>query len=258
MYSLSPSSRAFPSLSLLRRVGACVLACTLAATAHAQKAPQPDAGGGGGGGDAPIKMADGEEIVARDLPLLGGDFEKAAPDAKRPAFWQRPDGLTTFWVDRPEGGGKCVKLDSTVDKEQVYAWQDELKKNPDAKPPAPRPPKGKYEAIGATYGALLWSEWYRVERDVDYVLTADVQTNNPKVFLWVKGYIQHQGYMRVTYKIRKECEAKESGGNWKTWTLRLSPTKVTKTVQYMRVQLVALWPAGVAFIDNVSLKKAGD
>ncbi|MCR4315169.1 MAG: hypothetical protein NUW37_02340 [Planctomycetes bacterium] len=221
-------------------------------SASAQQSPPPD-------DDAPEQVV---HEVGVNL-LSNGDFESADDeDDERPAGWVPFDGITAFW-DRENGvdDSGCVLLDNTPEKDQVYEVWERLRLDGDREQVTDLVPRqGTYSTIASTYGALCWSEYVGVEPDATYKLSADVKAvgvddpeKQPLVMLWLKGYIQHRGRLRVIYKGRKECH--DLTDEFQNFSRIYHPTKQTPRVHTMRVMLVAYFPVGYAWVDNVVLEK---
>ncbi len=190
-----------------------------------------------------------------------GGFEKGSKGV--PASWQRPDGLTSFWVPAPKRKGRCLKIDTDVLKEQYRERQKELKKRPVPPPPEKKSTAGKkYSTVAAVEGVAFYSDWIPVKPGVAYELLVDVRTERgskaPKVF--VKGYVEDPrrppGYRRrVAYKKYLTCKASPS---WRTFSMTFHPTARTPRVKWIRVMLFAYWPPGVYYFDNVVVRPAVD
>ncbi len=217
-----------------------------------------------------------------------GDFEKGktTPDA-----WQTIDGLSSFWIDDPEPGGKrgkVLKLDTDVLQSQAYAWwakivenvepQDAPKKSPTVEP--------KYDTLAGLDGVWFWSDFIPVEKGKKYWLTVDVKGPGMKVFL--RGYAEKgstvfgaeadafQGYLRdPTGKIELKRGFKKqlkkyvwdawypAGGSdaWQTYARRekpFDPTSNTPNVRYVRVMIYPYWPPATYFVDNVRLLEVAE
>lgn len=189
-----------------------------------------------------------------------GDFEKGREGI--PLNWQRPDGLTSFWIRDPRAKSYVLKIDTDVLKDQYRARQKELKKNPLSPAPKKLPTKGKkYSTVAATEGVAYWSDWIPVKKGVTYKLSVDVRVDSgkksPKVF--VKGYVEDKnrppGYRRrVAYKKYLNCKATSE---WKTFGMEFNPTLRTPGVKWVRVMIFAYWPPGTYYFDNVKIYEAG-
>ena len=186
-----------------------------------------------------------------------GSFEKG--EKERPAGWQRPDGLTSFWVADPLRKGRCLKIDTDVYKDEYRARQDEMAREP-VPPARPKtPPVGaKYDTVAGVEGVAFYSDWIAVKPGQAYRLRVDVRTDSgrktPKVF--VKGYlldtrrpVPHQ--RRVAYKKYLNCSA---GTKWQTFETVFCPTLRSAEVQWMRIMLLPTWPPGLYFFDNVRVE----
>jgi len=132
-------------------------------------------------------------------PNYGFEKGKGSPEG-----WDEVDDLSSYWVERPGGGGKCLKFDSDVYPEDVDARAEEMKlpagKRPRAKPK--KPTSGpKYDTIAGTRGALLWSEYIEVEPGANYLLCVEVNTYAPETKVFIKGYAEVKGERRIGYKV---------------------------------------------------------
>jgi hypothetical protein len=185
-----------------------------------------------------------------------GAFEKGEKGIL--ARWQRPDDLTSFWVDDPLRKGTCLKIDSDVYKEEYRARQDEMKKDP-VPPARPKTPTtgSKYDTVAGVEGVSFYSDWIPVTPGQHYRLSVDArvdsETKTPKVF--VKGYFVDKRRpapyeRRVKYK--KSLDAK-AGEKWQTFSMTFCPTVPFADIQWVRVMFFAYWPPGVYYFDNVSL-----
>ncbi|MFA4944685.1 MAG: hypothetical protein WC789_08310 [Lentisphaeria bacterium] len=121
-----------------------------------------------------------------------GTFEKGG--AAGPAGWERPDGLSAFWLaGGVGGGGKAVKLDTDV---AVADWERNRRAPGSVPVKSPTTPP-KYDTIGAHGGAGLWSAPVRVERGQWYLLEMDVKAGSAQTssalgppMLCLRGYRQ--------------------------------------------------------------------
>ena len=185
-----------------------------------------------------------------------GSFERGKGGA--PVTWQRPDGLTSFWVSDPLRKGKCLKIDTDVAKEEYRARQKEMTKDP-VPPAKPKTPTtgDKYDTVAGVEGVSYYSAWIRVTPGQHYRLEADVRTEQgtktPKIF--VKGYLvdprrpkPHQ--RRVAYKKYLNCPATVK---WQTFRTTFCPTVRSADVTWLRVMIFAYWPPGIYYFDNVKV-----
>ncbi|MFO0926042.1 MAG: hypothetical protein U0736_03260 [Gemmataceae bacterium] len=219
---------------------------------------------------------------------LNGDFEKGTDT---PDGWQRVDGLTTFWVDDPDGKrGKIIKVDTDVLQSQGYDWWVKIARGARAKD-APRklpttPPK--YDTLAGLDGVWFWSDFIPVEKGKAYWLTVDIK-GEPDVMAWLVGYESKEstafgadagafqeflkektagkpkdnvrlfeGFInKYTWRGQLNARyAKPLENGWRRWTrdkLPFRPTKMTPKVRFVRVLLLPYWPPGVCYIDNVRL-----
>jgi hypothetical protein len=229
----------------------------------------------------PGEVADPATIPAGENLVANSDFEQGEGT---PAGWQTIDGLSSFWVDDPDGTrGKVLKLDTDVLQSQAYEWWTRLIAGA---APADAPQKlptvePKYDTLAGLDGVWFWSDPIKVEKGKQYWLTVDVKGPGMKVFM--RGYPQEpdlafgadegafQGYLKklkgefVQERGRKAFIKKYTwsawvpaggSGEWHTYSRRerpWDPTKNTPSVQYVRVMLYPYWPPGVYYIDNVRL-----
>jgi hypothetical protein len=223
----------------------------------------------------PATVPQGENLI------VNGDFEEGEGT---PAGWQTIDGLSSFWVDDPDGErGKVLKLDTDVSQTQAYEWWTKLvagasPSEAPAKLPTVEP---KYDTLAGLDGVWFWSDPVPVEKGKQYWLTVDVKGPGMKVFM--RGYPEMPdtafgadegalvGYLKklrgefVNERGRKAFIKKYTwsawvpaggGDQWRTYSRRekpWSPTKNTPNVKYVRVMLYPYWPPGVYYIDNVRL-----
>lgn len=147
---------------------------------------------------AALVLAPGATRAKDDDPnlIINGDCEKAdAADAKLPAGWSKPDGITTFWDATTGKPGHCLKLDTSVLKVDKQAFAD-AEASAKAAPPA----KGKvgkenqYSTVGAHEGVWFWSNFITVKSDdALFILEADVRAPAVSSYLFypqifVRGY----------------------------------------------------------------------
>src|SRR5262245_14307433 len=104
-----------------------------------------------------------------------GDFEGGTDT---PTGWQKIDGLTTFWVNDPDGKrGKVIKFDTDVLQEQGYEWWVKIadgakaKDAPKKKPTTPP----KYDTLAGLDGVWYWSDYFPHDKGKGYRLTHDVK-----------------------------------------------------------------------------------
>ena len=206
-------------------------------------------------------IEDGSRLGPELLPQ--GNFEKAKKNAKTPEGWDDVDDLTSFYVDRPDGNGKCLKFDSDVYDKEARARREEMKLPRDKRPPAkPKTPTTgpKYDTVAGGSGALLWSDYADVEPGATYRLVAEVNTYAPEVKIFIKGYMTHRGERRIAYKKYLKCKPEDEGelGKWKYYSTDFTPgnpyNKRIK-IEWVKVMIMVFWPPGEAYVDNVSIKK---
>jgi hypothetical protein len=197
------------------------------------------------------------QAVKKNL-VRNGSLEKGG--AKGPVDWQRPDGLTSFWVKDPLRSGKCLRFDTDVRKEEARARWAEMEQEdpPPAKPKTPTRGK-KFGTVGGADGVHFFSAPIAVRKGAAYRLDIDFlpgqcglpgrKKMRPKVF--IKGYVLHRGRKRRLYEVYKNCQG--TAGKWTHNTLYFHPTDRTPVVESMRVILFPYWPPGEYFFDNVRI-----
>src|SRR3954452_9273104 len=124
--------------------------------------------------------------------IANGDFEAGT---ETPTGWQKVDGLTTFWVNDPDGKrGKVIKFDTDVLQEQGYDWWVKIadgakaKDAPKKKPTTPP----KYDTLAGLDGVWYWSDFFPIEKGKAYWLTIDIKAGatkeTPDVMACLMGY----------------------------------------------------------------------
>jgi hypothetical protein len=252
-----------------------VLACVLAVHAADAHAADPRPLGPGDVAEDPGRFAALPNLV------VNGDFEQGEAT---PTGWQAVDGLSSFWVDDPDGQrGKVLKLDTDVLQSQAYEWWAQVREGAAAAAAPSKLPtiEPKYDTLAGLDGVWFWSDAIPVEKGKQYWLTVDVKGPGMKVLM--RGYPQQPdlafgadegafiGYLQKqagTFKNERGRKAfikkynwdswmKAGGGDgWQTYARRekpFSPTKNTPNVRYLRIMLYPYWPPGVYYIDNVRL-----
>lgn len=196
----------------------------------------------------------GEE--ERNLVANGG-FEEGPPGASKIPGWTEADGLTTFFESEP-GRGRVLRIDTDVLLTEADARWEEMalpaEERPPAKPKGPTTPP-KYDTVGGTTGAKVYSDYLRVEPGMRYRLTVDVKSDAPAVMIFVKGYARFQGGYRKYYQCYKNIPAPEPG--WHTCERTFNPTAKSPEVSHIRVMPYAFWPPGEAWIDDVRVTRVG-
>jgi hypothetical protein len=198
----------------------------------------------------------GAEEGERNL-VPNGDFEEGEKGATKIPGWTEVDGLTTFLESAP-GRGRVLRIDTDVLLAEANARWKEMELPPLHRPPAK--PKGptvepKYDTVGGTTGAKVYSDYIRVEPGMRYRLKADVKSDGPVVMIFVKGYAKHEGGFRKFYQCYKNV--KPATGEWATWERTFNPTAKSPKVTHIRVMPYAYWPPGQAWIDNIEVTRVG-
>jgi hypothetical protein len=179
-----------------------------------------------------------------------------------PTGWAKVDGLTSFWVPRDDGKGKCIVHDTEVLTSQAYPWWEKMKKGEvtakDAPKKLPVGPGEIYATVGGWEGVQYYSDLIPVKPKMRYRITVDIKANWGGIFFpkaWVKGYgdktdaftTQKRELYNAYLALRTETKGKE----WETFTRTFNPTLTTPDVKWMGVMLYSYWPLGKYYWDNV-------
>lgn len=201
-----------------------------------------------------------EKARAANL-VANSSFEKGT---WTPSNWSKVDGLTSFWADRGDGKGKCLTVDTDVDRQQALDWMAKVRTGKATAKDAPEPirstPKTIYNTIGGWEGVQIYSDLLPVKPNLRYRLTVDIKANWSGIFFpkaFVKGYAdrtdefttQKQELYRAYLALRTKTKGKE----WETFTRTFNPTLTRPEVKYMRVMLYSYWPLGLYYWDNVKV-----
>jgi hypothetical protein len=205
--------------------------------------------------------AKGPTAAGRKNLVPNGDFEAAGKGG--PAAWQRPDGLTSFWVSAPGGKGKCIEIDTDVLASQFRAREDEMEKARAAGLQPPPPPKRlptqppKYDTVAGLDGVHFGSDEIPIDPAKHYLLEADVRVEgsaSPKI--WVKAYARTKSRDverdRIVWK--KSLNMNGAGPRWKTFRMVFPRgTVIPPGVDRIRLYLYPFWPPATYYYDNVKL-----
>ena len=174
------------------------------------------------------------EAKARNL-CPNGSFEQGPPYGGFPTHWQKVDGLATYWLDREDGKGKCILIDTDIDRMQALDWKDKVESGKATAKEAPQPirstPSTIYNTIGGWEGVQYFSDYIPVKPAMRYRLTVDIKANWGGIFFpraWIKGYgdrtdeftTQKQQYYHFYISLRTKTKGKE----WETFTQTFNPT----------------------------------
>ncbi|MBM4030238.1 MAG: hypothetical protein FJ291_00455 [Planctomycetes bacterium] len=179
-----------------------------------------------------------------------------------PAGWSKVDGLTSFWVERDDGKGKCLMHDTEVLTAQAYPWWDKMKKGEvtakDAPQKLPVPPSRIYDTVGGWEGVQYYSDLIPVKPKMRYRITVDIKAAWGGIFFpkaWVKGYGEKTDVFttqkRELYNAYLALRTETKGKEWETFTRTFNPTLRTPEVKWMGVMLYSYWPLGKYYWDNV-------
>ncbi len=200
-------------------------------------------------------LASGQET---ERNLVGnGAFDEGTPRATKIPGWTEVDGLTTFFTTTPSRG-RVLKIDTDVLLEEANArWKEmelPLEERPKASRKGPTQPP-KYDTVGGTTGAKIYSDYIRVESNMRYRLKVDVKSDAPTVMIFIKGYAKFQGGFRKYYQCYKNIVNPEPG--WHTYERTFNPTFRSPDVSHIRVMPYAYWPPGEAFVDRIEIIRVG-
>ncbi|HPD13717.1 MAG TPA: hypothetical protein PLE19_02125 [Planctomycetota bacterium] len=179
-----------------------------------------------------------------------------------PAGWSKVDGLTSFWVDREDGKGKCVMHDTEVLTSQAYPWWETFKQGKvtakDAPKKLPVGPGEIYATVGGWEGVQYYSDLIPVKPKMRYRISVDIKANWGGIFFpkaWVKGYGERTDdfttQKRELYNAYLALRTETRGKEWETFTRTFNPTLKTPAVKWMGVMLYSYWPLGKYYWDNV-------
>jgi len=191
-----------------------------------------------------------------------------------PAHWSRIDGLTSFWIDRGDGKGKCLMADTEVLESQALPWWEKIQSGQatakDAPKKIPVQPSQIYATVGGLEGVQTYSDFIPVKPRMRYRLTVDIKARWGGIFFpkaFVKGYADmaddFTGQKRELYRMYLALRTETQGKEWETFSRTFNPTlrdpKSRKPgvevpqVTHMRVMLYSYWPLGKYYWDNVIL-----
>jgi hypothetical protein len=179
-----------------------------------------------------------------------------------PTGWSKVDGLTSFWIDRDDGKGKCILHDTEVLTSQAYPWWEKMKAGTVAAKDAPKKlpvgPNQIYDTVGGWEGVQYYSDLIPVKPKMRYRITVDIKANWGGIFFpkaWVKGYgertDQFTTQKRELYNAYLALRTETKGKEWETFTRTFNPTLRTPQVKWMGVMLYSYWPLGKYYWDNV-------
>jgi len=181
-----------------------------------------------------------------------------------PGGWSKVDGLTSFWIDRADGKGKCLMCDTEVLISQAEAWWKKIRSGQatakDAPKRIPVKPNQIYSTVGGLDGVQVYSDLIPVKPTMRYRLTVDIKARWSGIFFpkaFVKGYADQTDEFttqkRELFRAYLALRTKTQGKEWETFTRTFNPTLKTPTVKYMRVMLYSYWPLGKFYWDNVAI-----
>ena len=187
-------------------------------------------------------------------PLLpNGDFAQADPkDPKRPAGWERVDGLGVQWATAPDAAhGQAIRMDTRITEQAMQAQWRKAGLTNEWNIPKPDP-----APIANTYGLSLYSGALPVTKGQAYRITFDFRGPAGGAKVWVRGYGMLQGEKRRRWETYVNC--KGSADTWTTCSQVFHPTKFRPEVTEMKVMLFAYHPPGVYWFDNVKIEPVSE
>jgi len=216
----------------------------------------------------------GTAVVGRNI-LPNGDFERGGA---HPVGWDRLDGLCTFWVRRPGGKGRCIKLNTDVLQRQAWQWWTKWRAGaPPQQAPEPLPTKPPYyDTVAGVEGVHYYSDYLPIKPGRRYRLACWQKAavgSNSKIF--VKGYAllptakSDKPVRREVWRTYLKCN--NTTGDWQEFALTFTVRKDFKPVvkyapdgkrrsypvrlRWVRVILYAYWPPGQYYFDDVKLEE---
>jgi len=197
---------------------------------------------------------------AKKINLVkNGSFEKGT---WTPAHWSPVDGLTSFWIERQDGKGKCLMCDTEVLISQAEAWWKKIRSGQATALQAPKKipvkPNQIYSTVGGLDGVQVYSDFIPVKAKMRYRLTVDIKARWGGIFFpkaFVKGYAdqtdQFTTQKRELYRAYLALRTETQGRKWETFSRTFNPTLRTPRVKFIRVMLYSYWPLGKYYWDNV-------
>ena len=201
-----------------------------------------------------------EEAKARNL-IANPSFEKGT---WYPAHWTKTDGLTSFWIARKDGKGKCLMCDTDVNRKQGIDWMEKVRAGKATAKDAPKPirstPGTIYDTVGGWEGVQIYSDIIPAKPKMRYRLTVDIKAKWGGIFFpkaFIKGYAdqtdEFTSQKREHYRAYLALRTKTQGREWETFTRTFNPSLENPKVKYMRVMLYSYWPLGTYYWDNIVL-----
>ena len=203
---------------------------------------------------------------ARKVNLVkNGSFEKGT---WTPAHWSPVDGLTSFWVERDDGKGKCLMCDTEVLISQAEAWWKKIRSGQatakDAPKKIPVKPNQIYSTVGGLDGVQVYSDFIPVKPKMRYRLSVEIKARWGGIFFpkaFVKGYADQTDEFttqkRELYRAYLALRTETQGRKWETFSRTFNPTLRTPKVRFIRVMLYSYWPLGKYYWDNVVITEEG-
>jgi len=179
-----------------------------------------------------------------------------------PAHWSKIDGLTSFWIARKDGKGKCLMCDTEVLISQAEPWWKKIRSGAATAREAPKPipvkPNQIYSTVGGLDGVQIYSDFIPVKPKMRYRLSVDIKARWAGIFFpkaFVKAYADRTDEFttqkRELYRAYLALRTKTQGKQWETFSRTFNPTLDCPEVKYMHVMLYSYWPLGKYYWDNV-------
>lgn len=213
------------------------------------------------GGDPARGEKPGVTASGRKNLIKNGDFEKGS--GGKPAGWQEPDGLTSFWVRDSGRRGKCIKINTDVRNSQFRAREDAMEKARSEKRRPPPPPRrlptssNKYETVGGNDGVHFGADPIPIQPGTHFLLEADVRVEgkaSPKIWVKCYGTFKSRNLTRERVLWKKSLNCEGANREWKTFRMVFPRnTTIPSRVSKLRLYLYPYWPAAVYYFDNVKL-----
>lgn len=196
----------------------------------------------------PLNKNPGLEDVAKD-PKTGDEY---------PAFWQRPDGLCSFWgPGLGRKGTKGIRLFTDLPQSQADEWWPRWREGASCRQaPAALPTTGKpdYSSVAGLHGVHWYSDRIPIEAGVQHRIIAWHSSPTGKSKVFVKGYKmavalrETEPTPREIWRQWQECQA----GDWNKRSETFTPLP---GVEFIKIDPYSYWPQGEYFFDDLSIHR---
>lgn len=178
----------------------------------------------------PEEEVDDELWRKRPNLVKNPGFEKG--DRWHPKYWEKPNGLCQFIVDRVSPTGRCLMLETNVLEEQHREWLVKFANGaPATQAPKPLPTKAPYyDTVGGLGGSHLYSDPIPVKPGMTYRFDIDFKGPKGNCKLFIKGYALIRDketfgdQEREIYRAPGTLGHYMDGENWVHWSRTLHPT----------------------------------